>query len=332
MKVNYAEAKVLRQLLDTSNPWEAAGRVRLAFPRYVRTLKNLKRKHLVAMKPGHVTLTSRGRQVAHKVKLRSSDTIDQALARGVEEFKRISESRPSSISTYDQGFMTVESVFNRLELMVKMGDVDGRRIAILGDDDLLSIAICLASEPESVTVFEIDKRLVEFILDIARKYGFPIDSKCFDLREPLPKSLMGKYDTFASDPSETFAGLKMFIGRGLFMLRAGEGRAAYFGLTSIEASNTKWAKLQRWLLNRYELAITHILPENAYYQNWPDLIPQTARFGLEPLRKQPISLWFNSSLIRMETLKGFKPKPLGRIRSPIFNDDEACGVIGQEGT
>ena len=332
VKVSFAETKVLREALNSNNPWEVAGEVRLAFPEYVRTLKKLARKNLLTMKPGKLSLTPKGRSLARSLKLRPRREIDLAIKKARKEFTRISQNRPGSISTFDQGFMTVESVFNRLELMAGMGDLDGKRIAILGDDDLLSIAICLACKPEQVTVFEIDERLVEFILDIATRRGFPIDSRCFDLREPLPQKLMGKYETFASDPSETLAGLKMFIGRGLFLLKPGEGGAAYFGLTSIEASNAKWAKLERWLLNRYELAITHILPQNAYYHNWPDLIPQTTCFRLDCLKQEPASLWFNSSLIRLETLEAFKPRSMGRITSPIFNDEEACGIIGQEGT
>ncbi len=330
-RVTHAEAKVLRELLDSRNPWEVAGRVRLAFPQYVTTLKRLERKGYVKSAPGRVSLTRGGLALARKLRLRSRSEINRTLKTARKTFSQLSRSRPGSVSAFDQGFMTTESVFNRLELMAKMGDLDGKRIAILGDDDLLSLAICLASNPEHITVFEIDKRLVEFILDVARKHNFPIDSQCFDLREPLPKKLMGKYDTFASDPSETLAGLKMFIGRGLFLLKPGEGRAAYFGLTSIEASTTKWARFERWLLNRYELVITHILPENAYYHNWPDLISQVECFDFDCLNAMPESLWFNSSLMRLETLKDFVPKPMGRITKPIFNDEEACGIIGQEG-
>jgi predicted methyltransferase len=120
----------------------------------------------------------------------------------------------------------------------------------------------------------------------------------------------------------------MFLGRGLGLLKPEEGRAGYFGLTAIEASTRKWNHVQRWLLNRYSVAITHILPENAYYRNWPDLIDQTAVFSLECLKAHPKKDWFNSSLFRVETLPDFTPKRNSRITGPIFNDNEACGTIG----
>jgi predicted methyltransferase len=213
--------------------------------------------------------------------------------------------------------------------MTDMGDVDNMSIAILGDDDLMSIALCLAAHPALVTVLEIDSRVVDFIIEIAAELGLPIETRCHDLRQPLPPGLKGRFHTFVTDPSETMDGLRMFLGRGLGLLKPQEGRAGYFGLTSIEASARKWNRLQRWLLTRYSLAITHILPENSYYHNWPDLLDQTAVFSAECLRAKPKREWFNSSLFRLETLPGFKPRRIGKIKTPIFNDDEACGDIGE---
>jgi predicted methyltransferase len=226
--------------------------------------------------------------------------------------------------------MTVDSVFRRAELMMRLGDVELKRIAILGDDDLLSLAICLCANPEAVTVFEIDTRVVDFIRSAARAESFPIATECIDLREPLPARLRGRFHTFVSDPSETIDGLKMFLGRGLFLLRSGEGRAGYFGLTMIEASIAKWNRIQKWLLNRHPLAITHVLPGNAVYHNWPDVLKQTSCFSLDLIAHRPGKEWFNSALVRLETARDFKPREMGTVRGPLFNDDEACGVIGDK--
>jgi hypothetical protein len=223
--------------------------------------------------------------------------------------------------------MTLESVLARAELITKLGDADSKRIVVLGDDDLLSIAICLCARPESVTVFEIDPRVVDFILTAASRLKLPISAECFDLREPLPRKLEGCFHTFVTDPSETLPGLKMFLGRGLFSLKPGEGRAGYFGLTSIEASAQKWGRIQKWLLNNYAVVVTHILPESARYHNWSDILTQTACFSMECFRHEPAGCWFNSSLIRLETLQGFRPRSTGRTRGSIFMDEEACGEI-----
>jgi predicted methyltransferase len=81
------------------------------------------------------------------------------------------------------------------------------------------------------------------------------------------------------------------------------------------------------LLNGYALSLTHVLPRNAYYHNWQDLLTQTVCFSAECIRNTPEARWFNSSLVRLETLNGFRPKEIGKIRQSIFNDKEACGEI-----
>ena len=304
--------------------------VRLAFPRFLRAARRLERKGLVRTGPGKIELTAKGRRDVQQLGLRSDRQIAAAVNQARKRFASIVRRRPSSVTAYDQGYMTTDSVFRRAELMMKLGDVELKRIAILGDDDLLSVAICLCSNPEAVTVFEIDGRVVDFIGRIARAGGLPITTECLDLREPLPARLRGRFHTFVSDPSETINGLKMFLGRGLFLLRSGEGRSGYFGLTTIEASIAKWNRIQRWLLNRHPLAITHILPGNAIYHNWPDILQQTSCFSLDFIANRPGKEWFNSALVRLETTRGFKPMDMGMVRGPLFNDDEACGVIGDK--
>jgi len=328
-KLRFDEKRVLRHALNTSGLWQIAGRVRLDFPRFLRTLKRLEKRGLVTAGKGTVRLTGLGRAEARSSGLRSGREVAGRLRKAREVFTRLAGRRPASTGAYNQGYMTVESVFNRIGLITDMDDVDAKAVAVLGDDDLLSIALCLAGRPEKVTVFEIDARIVEFIEETAARLGLPIQTECHDLREPLPRRLGGRFDTFVADPSETIDGLRMFLGRGLGLLKTGEGGAGYFGLTSIEASAAKWHRLQRWMLAHYALAITHILPGNAYYHNWPDLLSQTRVFSLKCLEAPPKRRWFNSSLVRLETLPDFRPKRIGRIRGAIFNDDEACGDTGE---
>ena len=327
--LRFDEKRVLRHALNTSGLWQIAGRVRLDFPRFLKTLKRLEKKGLVTAGKGAVRLTGPGRAEARSSGLRSRREVAGRLRKAREMFTHLAGRRPASTGVYNQGYMTVESVFNRIGLIGEMDDVDAKAVAVLGDDDLLSIALCLAGRPERVTVFEIDARIVEFIEETAARLNLPIQTECHDLRKPLPRRLWGTFDTFVADPSETIDGLRMFLGRGLGLLKAEEGRAGYFGLTSIEASAGKWHRLQRWMLTHYALTITHILPRNAYYHNWPDLLSQTRVFSLKCLEAPPKRRWFNSSLVRVETLPDFRPKRVGEIRGPIFNDDEACGDTGE---
>lgn len=328
--LRFDEKRVLMHAMNASDLWQVAGKVRLDFPRFLRTLERLEKKGLVATGKGTIRVTATGRAEARSSGLRSRRAMARSLARARQKFEALARRRPASTGAYNQGYMTADSVFSRIALIAGMGDLDAMRVAVLGDDDLLSVALCMAGRPEKVTVFEIDERVLDYIEETAARLRLPIKTQCRDLREALPRTLSGTYDTFVTDPSETVDGLKMFLGRGLGTLKRGEGRAGYFGLTSIEASTAKWHKLERWLVTNYRLAITHILPENAYYHNWPDLLSQTRVFSMNCLGSPPRRRWFNSSLIRLETLSGFKPKRIGRITGTIFNDEEACGSIGEE--
>ncbi|MEO0250808.1 MAG: bis-aminopropyl spermidine synthase family protein, partial [candidate division WOR-3 bacterium] len=51
---------------------------------------------------------------------------------------------------------------------ISHGDLDGKSIALIGDDDLLSIALALAGLPSNITVLDIDERLGEFIKKVSK--------------------------------------------------------------------------------------------------------------------------------------------------------------------
>ncbi len=320
------EKNVLAEILNSSDPWRVAGHARVDFPHFIKTLKTLVRKGLISVTGTEVLLTTRGMKLVGNLRLLPAEEITGRVEAASKKFAQVSRTRPRTATPYDQGYMTMNSVFRRVSLVARMGDAHGKRIAVLGDDDLLSIAIALTTEPEHVTVLEIDERLVAFINGAAADLGLPITADKWDLRDPIPARYKGRFDTLVTDPAETMPGLKMFLSRGLYTLRAGEGRAGYFGLTTIEASYKKWSEFQLWLLKTYPLAITHVLPGYAYYDSWAGLARQTAGYGLEPFRTMPHATWFNSALVRLETLAGFSPKQTGKTRGPVFEDDESCGT------
>jgi predicted methyltransferase len=320
------EEKVLAEMLNTSDPWRVAGHAKVDFPHFVKTLKSLVKKGLISITDADVLLTEKGMKLVRAIRLLPAEEIAGRVETARKDFIKVTRKRPRTTTLYDQGYMTMNSVFRRVSLIARSGDARGKRIAVLGDDDLLSVALCLATEPTHVTVLEIDERIVDFIAEVAAELKLPITAARWDLKSPLPARYKGCFDTFVTDPSETMPGLKMFLSRGMYTLQAGEGRSGYFGLTAIEASHSKWGELQGWLLRTYPLAITHILPGYAYYDNWTGIAKQTAGYGLEPFKKTPRTTWFNSALVRLETIAGFTPKQTGKTRGSIFEDDESCGT------
>ena len=244
------------------------------------------------------------------------DNLDPEI---ISTFKQIVKSRPSAVINYDQGYILPEVTLARVALMDFKGDLRGRKIIILGDDDLVSIAIGLTQMAKELAVVEIDERLTSFIEKTAEKYGFDVDIYTRDLRDPLPDELIGRFDVFETDPPETLPALKLFIGRGIAALR-GEKCAGYFGLTLIDASLDKWREFQRILVNEFNVVITDVIRNFNVYENWP-YVENMHGWGISPVKKKPETNWFVSTMYRIETLRGFKgfnePMP-----GDIYYDEE----------
>ena len=120
----------------------------------------------------------------------------------------------------------------------RRGALAGRRILLLGDDDLTSIALGRfvrefgASESiAELAVVDLDERLLEFIGTELGDAGFPVRLVQHDLREPLPPALRRHFDTVVTDPPYTPAGATLFLSRAVEAL-ANEGSNVFLSFGS----------------------------------------------------------------------------------------------------
>ena len=147
---------------------------------------------------------------------------------------------PSTDVTLDQAPCTAETAVRRAALMYRSGALEGRRIAILGDDDSMALAIGLFGRmlagkalPRRLTVFEIDPRRQAFLQDAARDIDVAVEIVGQDLREPFAQEFLGAFDCFQTDPPYTIAGATLFVRRGVELLERGRGYGMLsFGHTS----------------------------------------------------------------------------------------------------
>lgn len=244
------------------------------------------------------------------------------VAEIAERFAKIAAGRPEAIQDYDQGYVTEESTLYRIAFMWSRGDLAGKEILVLGDDDLVSLAAALTGAPKRVVMLDIDERLVEFIREVARSEGLQVEALRHDLREPLPEELLGAFDTFFCDPTESLRGFLAFAGRGISSLR-GPGCAGYMGLTRREASLAKWRAIQRELLARGAV-LTDLRDDFHDYVNWPYIETMRSWQHL-PVRRVPgrEEPWYRSALIRIELVE--PPKVANeRLEGDIFTDPEAA--------
>ncbi|MHA2306160.1 MAG: bis-aminopropyl spermidine synthase family protein, partial [Candidatus Hodarchaeales archaeon] len=112
------------------------------------------------------------------------------------------DSRPSPEYKYDQSRSTSDTVIKRALLMLKNGDVEGKRIVVLGDDDGVSIAIAFLRCAKEIFVIDIDSRILEFINEFSSQNNLTdiLHTQLWDIRTTFPQEWWQKYDTFETDP------------------------------------------------------------------------------------------------------------------------------------
>jgi len=140
----------------------------------------------------------------------------QSIVKKLEEYAKL---RPRPYTWLDQAFGTPETAVYRALFMLEEGDVEGRRIIFLGDDDLTSIATGLLKASRKITVIDIDERLLELINEASKREGINIECVHHDLKQPLPDGLKDNYDVAFTDPPYTIQGMKIFVSRGIEAIR-----------------------------------------------------------------------------------------------------------------
>jgi len=244
----------------------------------------------------------------------------RCMGRGVEipsswlsEFRKAVKERPKPIQDFDQGYVTPESTVSRVAFMHFNGDLKGKEILILGDDDLVSICIGITGLAKRVVVLEADRRINQFINRIAGEMGWDMEAIDFNLLNPLPADFEEAFDTFETDPPETVWGIRAFVGRGIWALRKfGSG---YFGLTRIESSAEKWLEFQKILANEFRVPVTAVINHFNFYEPW----------DYETKVESPREIWYNSALVKIEKLeesRGYNEK----CEHDILRDEETITV------
>jgi len=200
---------------------------RLPVPVVAAVRRELEKAGLVTRRAGAV-LTSKGEEYVKTVlglSIRESLLCKSCSGRTIiikDQFRNVLEKmneyaklRPRPYTWLDQAFCTPETAVLRALFMLESGDVEGRRIIFLGDDDLTSIATGLLRVSERITVIDIDDRLLKLIDQVSKREGINIECVHHDLRQPLPDELKNSHDVVFTDPPYTIQGLKLFISRGI---------------------------------------------------------------------------------------------------------------------
>lgn len=315
--------KILNELETSKSIWELLESLHYPIRDVLSAIRDLREEGFIVVESDGLKLTQEGRRFVGSRRGYTSSVCGSCQGRRVvfgdvfyevlKEFKSIVKGRPQPSLSFFQGFMVEEDVVCRVAFMHHYGDVEGKEVVLIGDDDLVSVALSLTDLPKRVCVLDIDERIGEFLKSLRRSHGLDIEFRRYDIADPLPQEFTASFDVFSSEPLETFSGLKGFLGRGISCLR--EYGVGYFGVTILEASYKKWRAVENFCI-RSNCVLTDIVRDFSSYPMRYETVNYesfASKLGLPTGEKRN---WYRSTLFRLEALG--KPKvlvdPLKRLR------------------
>jgi hypothetical protein len=160
------------------------------------------------------------------------------LSRVAAELAKISRQAPPPKVELDQCHCTVGTKLRRVLAVHEADALVGRHVLLLGDDDLISLAIALvvrdfgsARSVAELAVLDVDDAVIDFLRGRLAACGFPVVCLQRDLREALPADLHGRFDTVVTDPPYTVEGARLFLTRAAEAL-SGVGGSVFFSFGS----------------------------------------------------------------------------------------------------
>jgi predicted methyltransferase len=196
------------------------------------------RKRDVVARERPAQLSRMGRELFAAGRLRLGSSLCKAcsgatfvvapeLAPSVRDVAKLAKEAPAPRFELDQCHCTVETKIRRVLALHEADALVGRHILVLGDDDLVSLAIASvvrrfgsASTIAGLTVVDVDREVVAFARKRLARAPFPVSCVLHDMREPLP-GLGGRFDTVVTDPPYTLPGARLFLSRAATAVREG---------------------------------------------------------------------------------------------------------------
>lgn len=155
--------------------------------------------------------------------------VPRELKPAAREVAKVAAGAPTAAPELDQCHCTFDTKLLRVQALHEADALVGRRILLLGDDDLTAATLAAvvrrlgsSTTIRGLTVLDVDPRIVEFARTKLRGAPFPTTCIRHDLREPLPGHLVGGFDSVLTDPPYTVDGARLFVSRAADAL-AGEG-------------------------------------------------------------------------------------------------------------
>lgn len=194
---------------------------------------------------------------------------------------RLNRQRATPNVLIDQCPVTPADLARRVAMMQDLGDIHGKRILCIGDNDFASLLIAATCEPEKIVVVENDDRVIEFLSTEAQNGGWPISLFKLDIRSiqksGYPQELKAQFDVFETDPPYTEVGMKFYAALGIYALkRHGVGYIVVPHMSLEDWSDELMLSVQEFLLNS-GLVLTDVIPRSQTFQHEFEVISTIIR-------------------------------------------------------
>ncbi len=157
--------------------------------------------------------------------------LPSELAGVGREIARTTREGPMARLDLDQCHCTFQTKLRRVLTLHEADALVGRRILLLGDDDLTSVAIQSVvrrfGSPATIAelaVVDVDPAVVAFVSSELADAPFPVWCLQHDLRRPLPDPFRARFDTVFTDPPYTVEAARLFLSRAASALAGAGGR------------------------------------------------------------------------------------------------------------
>ena len=175
------------------------------------------------------------------------------------------EHRPTPEYKYDQSRSNYITVIKRALLMARNGDIEGKRIVLLGDDDGLAVALAFLNCAREIFVIDIDPRILQYIQEFAEENNFNkvVRTQLWDIRSAFPKEWLNSYDVFEMDPPYTVSGFQLFVDRALSLINPANNVRGYISFGN-KSPFEKWSCQE--YLNSSGIVIEEFIPNFNRYR------------------------------------------------------------------
>jgi predicted methyltransferase len=171
--------------------------------------------------------------------------IPAELAPLTDQLEQAAAGAPEARMELDQTHATVPTKIHRVLRLQQAGALDGTRIILLGDDDLVAVAVArfaqltgTASGIRRLTVIDTDPAVLDWIGQQTAGTGVEVELAEHDLRRPLPEALAGAFDVAMTDPPYTVPGAELFLSRAVSALEPRPGRHVFFSFGARRPAET----------------------------------------------------------------------------------------------